>query len=375
MRRIVPIFLCVLLWSAIAGILPTAAQNLLSNPDAEDPLVSGEIPDWTEVVGNDWQYRDSNPTAQSGQNYFFAGAGPNAELQQDVDVSDQASDIDTGDLQFTFTGYVRSFDQTDPDEAQIILEYRDGSGTVLDTYDSGPTTSTSSWLLLDDERTAPVGTRVIRVRLISTRNSGTNNDGYFDNLSLETSGIIPVELTAFEAATRGTEVQLTWTTASETNNAGFDVERSVDGQAFSKVGFTPGSGTTTEAQRYRFMDDDVPFANTVQYRLRQVDLDGTFTYSDAVSVDITPHSFRLLESTPNPFRTTTRLRYALSESAPVEMNLYDVLGRHVQTLVDAEKGAGRYTVTLDGADLAPGTYFVRVRTGTQVETRRVTRVR
>jgi len=374
-----------LLSSAIAGIPPTAAQNLLSNPDAEDPLVSGEIPDWTEVVGNDWQYRDSNPTAQSGQNYFFAGAGSSAELRQDVDVSDRASDIDTGDLQFTFTGYVRSFDQASPDDAQVILEYRDGSGTVLDTYDSGATTSTSSWLLLNDERTAPVGTRVIRVRLISIRNSGTNNDGYFDNLSLQTSGIIPVELTAFEAAAQGTEaqgteaqgteVQLSWATASETNNAGFDVERSVDGQAFSKVGFTPGSGTTTEAQRYRFMDDDVPFANTVRYRLKQVDLDGTFTYSDAVSVDITPHSFKLMESAPNPFRTTTRLRYALSESASVEMNLYDVLGRHVQTLVDAERGAGRYTVTLDGAGLAPGTYFVRIRTDTQVETRRVTRVR
>jgi hypothetical protein len=364
-----------LLWFAIAGIPPTAAQNLLSNPDAEDPLVSGEIPDWTEVDGTDWQYRDSNPTAQSGQNYFFAGVSSSAELRQDVDVSAQASDIDTGDLQFTFTGYVRSFGQSSPDEAQVILEYRDGSGTVLDTYDSGATTNTSSWLLLSDERTAPVGTRVIRVRLITDRNNGSNNDGYFDNLSLQTSGIIPVELTTFEAATRGTEVQLRWTTASETNNAGFDVERSVDGQAFSKVGFLPGSGTTTEAQRYRFMDDEVPFANTVRYRLKQVDLDGTFAYSDVVRIDITPHAFRLLESTPNPFRTTTRLRYALSERASVEMHLYDVLGRHVRTLVDAERGAGRYTMTLDGAGLAPGTYFVRIRTDTQVETRKVTLVR
>ncbi len=364
-----------LLSFAIAGIPPTAAQNLLSNPDAEDPLVSGEIPDWTEVDGNDWQYRDSNPTAQSGQNYFFAGVSSSAELRQDVDVSAQASDIDTGDLQFTFAGYVRSFGQSSPDEAQVILEYRDGSGTVLDTYDSGATTNTSSWLLLSDERTAPVGTRVIRVRLITDRNNGSNNDGYFDNLSLQTSGIIPVELTTFEAATRGTEVQLTWTTASETNNAGFDVERSVDGQAFSKVGFSPGSGTTTEVQRYRFMDDEVPFANTVRYRLKQVDLDGTFAYSDVVRVDITPHAFRLLESTPNPFRTTTRLRYALSERASVEMHLYDVLGRRVRTLVDTKRGAGRYTMTLDGAGLAPGTYFVRIRTDTQVETRKVTLVR
>ena len=186
---------------------------------------------------------------------------------------------------------------------------------------------------------------------------------------------LPVELTSFTATATGETVALNWATASETNNAGFDVERSADGEAFTTIDFVAGAGTTTDPQTYRFVDPEPPFTGTVHYRLRQVDLDGTFEYSETITVERTPQAFALLPSAPNPFRSTARLRYELPDAASVSLQVYDLLGRRVATLVNREQAAGRYTATLDGSRLAPGTYFVRLRAGEQTQTQSVTLVR
>ena len=88
-----------------------------------------------------------------------------------------------------------------------------------------------------------------------------------------------------------------------------------------------------------------------------------------------PEAFALLPSAPNPFRSTARLRYELPDAASVSLQVYDLLGRRVRTLVNAEQAAGRYTATLDGSRLAPGTYFVRLRAGEHTQTQSVTLVR
>ena len=186
---------------------------------------------------------------------------------------------------------------------------------------------------------------------------------------------LPVELSAFSASAAGEAVQLSWTTASETGNAGFAVERSTDGALFTAVGFEPGGGTTTKARRYRFVDDNLPFTDVAYYRLKQVDLDGAFEYSDVVTVALTPERVELLSSAPNPFRVSTRLRYTLPDRAAIEMHVFDVLGRRVRTLVDREQDAGRYTVRFNGARLAAGTYFVRLRAAGQIQTRSITLVK
>jgi hypothetical protein len=186
---------------------------------------------------------------------------------------------------------------------------------------------------------------------------------------------IPVELASFVGTAAGEAVTLAWTTASETNNAGFDVERSLDGRTFIPIGHKTGFGTTTEARRYRFVDADVPFADTLFYRLRQMDLDGTAEYSPVVPVGVAPSRFALLPNAPNPVRGTTQLRYMLSEEATVSLRVYDLLGRRVASLVDAEQRAGRYTVTLDGTSLSSGTYVVRLQADGQTATRRLAVVR
>jgi uncharacterized repeat protein (TIGR01451 family) len=186
---------------------------------------------------------------------------------------------------------------------------------------------------------------------------------------------LPVELTSFTASLEGEAVALAWSTATETNNAGFDVERSTDGETFTAIGFEPGVGTTEEAQSYRFVDRDAPFATTLFYRLRQVDTDGTFEYSPVVEVEVTPSAVALLPVAPNPVVGFANLRYELPEATAVRLQVFDLLGRRVATLADGEKPAGRHEVTWTGSRLAPGTYFVRLQAGSTAQTQMLRLVR
>jgi len=200
-------------------------------------------------------------------------------------------------------------------------------------------------------------------------------DGFSEFVFLIDATPIPVELASFAGTASGEAVTLAWTTASETNNAGFDVERSVDGRTFAPIGHKAGFGTTTAPRRYRFVDADVPFADTLFYRLRQVDVDGTQDYSPVVRVGLSRPHFALLPNAPNPFNGSTQLRYTLAEEAAVSLQVYDLLGRRVASLVDAAQPAGRYTVTLNGTTFSPGTYVVRLQADGQTATRRLAVVR
>ena len=164
--------------------LITEQSNLILNPSNEDELVNGELPHWSEAVGNNWTQRKSDPAPQHGSAYFFAGVGINAELYQDVDVSPYADHIDQSRQTFEFSGYVRAWPQTPSDSSRIILEYRNAANQVIDTFDSEEVSIVPQWKLIQDIRIAPTGTRSIRIRLISTRYNGENNDGYYDNLTL-----------------------------------------------------------------------------------------------------------------------------------------------------------------------------------------------
>jgi len=188
---------------------------------------------------------------------------------------------------------------------------------------------------------------------------------------------LPVELASFDATRNDDSVQLTWTTASETNNAGFYIERSVDDGSFAEIGFRDGAGTTTEARTYRFTDADLPYdAETVEYRLRQVDVDGTAEYSEAVSVTLAaPETVQLLGSVPHPVAQQGQIRYTLPRTMDVELAVYDLLGRRVATLDSGEKPARRHVVHVNVSDWSSGTYFVRLKAGDEVMTRRLTVVK
>jgi len=188
---------------------------------------------------------------------------------------------------------------------------------------------------------------------------------------------LPVELASFDATTEGPEVQLSWQTASETNNAGFAIERRAQGGTWSQIGFREGAGTTSEAQTYRFTDGEIPFeAETVRYRLRQTDLDGSTTLSDEVTVELgAPSKARLHAPFPNPTTQRATVRYEVPKTTTVQIAVYDVLGRRVETVVDGQIPAGRAQKTVQTERWAPGIYFVRMQLGDTVHTERISVVR
>ena len=162
-------------------------------------------------------------------------------------------------------------------------------------------------------------------------------------------GHLPVELVAFGGLVRNTEIHLQWKTATETNNFGFDVQKSVDG-AWTTLGFVSGNGTSNAPINYSFIDPTVQPVNT--YRLRQIDRDGETSYSNIIQVSgVNEQSFRLAQNYPNPFTTSTSVAYTLPHEATVSVRIFSITGEEVATLVSHEKQpTGSHTLLWNGTD-------------------------
>lgn len=189
--------------------------------------------------------------------------------------------------------------------------------------------------------------------------SGTGNNGIYYNRVADTT--IPVELTAFTANVTGQTVQLNWQTASETNNRGFEVQRN-DGSEFRKIAFVDGKGTTTQIENYTFSDKNLA-AGSYTYRLKQIDFNGTFAYSNIIEVSIgTPQEYALNQNYPNPFNPSTRISYSIPVTSSVKLELYTVTGGKIATLVNGQQDAGYYSIDFnaDILDLSTGVYFYRL---------------
>ncbi|MFI5407243.1 MAG: T9SS type A sorting domain-containing protein, partial [Nitrososphaerales archaeon] len=180
--------------------------------------------------------------------------------------------------------------------------------------------------------------------------------------------LVPVELVSFAAARDNNDVVLSWFTATETNNRGFEVQRKTNGD-YEAIAFVEGNGTTTETQNYIFRDKDVP-SGTYSYRLKQMDYDGSFSYSDAVEIE-QPAVFYLAQNFPNPFNPTTNIVYSVPVDGNVTLKVYDVLGNEVSTLVDEFRQAGTFNVSFDGSNLSSGVYYYRLTAGEMTTTKKL----
>ena len=176
---------------------------------------------------------------------------------------------------------------------------------------------------------------------------------------------LPVELVSFTGTTTNKGILLNWTTATEINNHGFEIQKSIDAQSFSTIGFVQGAGTTTEKKDYTFMDDaDYSGQKVIYYRLKQLDYNGNFEFSSVaeVSVDM-PITFALSQNYPNPFNPSTTIAYSVQEKSLVSIKVYDLTGQVVSTLVNEEKGAGTYEITFSAENLSSGVYFYKMTAG------------
>ncbi len=192
-----------------------------------------------------------------------------------------------------------------------------------------------------------------------------------------TSTILPAELTSFTAEAANGVVTLNWTTATETNNRGFEIQRKTADPnsegTWQTIGFKEGHGTSTDIHEYSFTDKITSSNKSFAYRLKQVDLDGSFQYSNEVMVNnnTTPVKFDLSQNYPNPFNPATTINYDLPVKSFVTLKIYDLLGREVATLVNENQAASHYTINFDASKLSSGVYLYKLKAGDFVQTRKM----
>jgi hypothetical protein len=199
---------------------------------------------------------------------------------------------------------------------------------------------------------------------------------------------LPVELNSFAAEKVNNNVDLKWTTATEVNNYGFEIHRKVESDGlgvtnnpqqtthnWQTIGFVPGHGSSNSVNHYMFTDSE-PGSGRVQYRLKQIDTDGKFEYSEVIRVIINnpPSEFTLQQNYPNPFNPATTITYSIPRGTVrqlpdysvlqiVILKVYDILGNEVATLVNKIQPAGNYEAEFDGSALSSGIYFCRLTVG------------
>ncbi|MFZ2324642.1 MAG: YCF48-related protein [Ignavibacteriaceae bacterium] len=173
---------------------------------------------------------------------------------------------------------------------------------------------------------------------------------------------VPVELTKFIGTIAGKTIRLEWNTSTETNNLGFEIERKRINDTWEKIDFVGGKGTTTQPQSYYYFDENL-VAGKYLYRLKQIDFDGTFEYSNVIEIQLnSPSAFLLSQNYPNPFNPETNIDYRIPEETLVNITLYDITGRKINELVNEKKQPGYYTLKLKGGALSSGIYFYRLLT-------------
>ncbi len=258
-----------------------------------------------------------------------------------------------------------------PDEPTIswtVTSTGDGTLSVLD--------ADGMMLELDDHMMVSADKIVIKVTggSLQVTVKATVNGEDTAPVTFTFTQLNPAELASFDGALQTDRVVLNWSTVSQTNNAGWRVTRSVDGETFEAVGnFVQGAGTADALMNYSFEDKNLPGVEKVFYRLEQVDLDGSISQSNVIEVLLgarmpLPTEFAV-NVYPNPFNPSTTISYELPESAPVSVVIYDVLGQQVRHLISQFNSAGRYSVQWDARDnqgrgVASGVYIAKVDAGT-----------
>ena len=204
----------------------------------------------------------------------------------------------------------------------------------------------------------PVGIGSVAVR------QGTNTPtGKIDGIRVSTSlaDVIPVELVSFNASANNSEVNLSWMTATELNNSGFSVERKTSSSNWQSIGFVKGNGTTTAANNYTFTDKNILSQTAYSYRLKQIDFNGSYSYSKVVQVSTNLIStFELKQNYPNPFNPSTQISFSLAQNGLVTLSVFNLIGQEVKTLINRNMEAGSHSITFDASGLPTGVYIYKL---------------
>jgi hypothetical protein len=190
--------------------------------------------------------------------------------------------------------------------------------------------------------------------------------------------MLPVELQSFTGTDATDGVHLAWSTASETNNRRFYLERQLqDTDEWTRIAAVNGQGQSSSLTNYSYVDQFVEAGMAYAYHLLSEDMSGNVRELQLIRVEhdvasgAQPLEYALMQNYPNPFNPTTSISYTLKEASHVKMTVFDPMGRTVATLVDGNRTAGRYTVSFDGSTLSTGIYFYRLEAGSFTAVRKL----
>jgi hypothetical protein len=332
-------------------LCPTFQQTIADNFTA---TVANSTTGILELVIWGGYYPEDIPNATDDFTFIFHenNAGQPGAVITTLSGVQPTSRVQTGIILFGTHEYMFTFNFTSP----IMLP--PGTATYwLELYNNSVESGNFFW-----ETGNLDGTHGVLGSAWYTTTPGTswNLDGATD-LSAQINGDdnIPVELTSFTATSKDGIVELNWITATETNNQGFEVQRNT-GSEFVTIGFVQGHGTITETQEYSYFDNNVS-SGSYTYRLKQIDYNGSFAYSDIVEVEVvTPNTYALDQNYPNPFNPSTRIEFKLKVDSKVSLKVFDVLGQEVANLVNATLVAGAHNVDFDASALNTGVYLYRL---------------
>ncbi|MFZ1518316.1 MAG: T9SS type A sorting domain-containing protein [Ignavibacteriaceae bacterium] len=250
------------------------------------------------------------------------------------------------------------------------LQYQVGSGTTVTIAWNLPPNITG---VLQD---IVIGT-IINVPMTDSGSYIVTQPTIFNKLKMTVNyqGVIPVELVSFLASVSGKKVNLTWQTATELNNSGFEIQRKTENSNWLKIGFVNGFGTSTEKNYYSF-SDNLTSNETAYYRLKQIDFNGSFSYSKVIKVDfINPIEFTLSQNFPNPFNPSTTISFSLPKQSNVKLIVYNQIGQKVTELVNKTHSAGTYNYTWNASQHSSGIYFYELQTDDYRSIRKMTLIK
>ena len=188
--------------------------------------------------------------------------------------------------------------------------------------------------------------------------------------------IVPVELVSFTADIMGNIVQLNWRTATEVNNYGFEIERRINEREWDNIGFVEGEGNSISPKSYSFTDKNLVGGSRIQYRLKQIDTDGSFEYSSIVELQIVPYQYELSQNYPNPFNPNTVIEFSLPDNAGnVKLSIYNSLGEKLAELVNSALTSGKYQYQWNAQNVATGIYIYELRTDKFVSIKKMTLIK
>lgn len=245
-------------------------------------------------------------------------------------------------------------------QRSLKLDYLTYNGSPSD-----PVAPSKNWTLIDD---VTDGSHMLYATPLT--------NAQMAKLGMDTMWtVVPVELTSFAGTSNKLDVQLNWSTATELNNNGFEIQRKTNTD-FVTIGFVKGYGTTTNPHEYTFIDKSLQ-PGKYTYRLKQLDFNGKYEFSKAVDVQVVLGlDYSLTQNYPNPFNPETAIKYTIPQAGNVSIKVFDVAGKEVATLVEKDLAAGSYETHWFGRDnngfaVSTGVYILKMTSGNYVQGRKM----